>query len=506
MEQKKFDVIIIGAGPAGSTAAKFIAEAGFKVILLDKAIFPRNKLCGGALTKRIIERFPYIANNLQNFVNSEIYGGKIYSPSLKYFAEIESEKPLGYMVLREEFDYKLVELAIEAGAEFRDNSQINEVIFSKEGVKLILQSGIEIFSKVIIGADGVTSLIAKKSGLNPRWKPDQVGLCILKEFEIHNNLKDNFQHTKFAVHIHIGFENIYGYAWTFFKKDRINIGLGCLLSRKRHNLKQLYQQYVDLLKKQEMIPDLKIEDLKGALIPLKLPLKKTYGNNVILVGDAAGFVNSLSGEGLYYTMSSGEIAAKTCIEILKKGNPFTEKYLKRYQKMWMKDFGKELRGIFFLRRFTRIWLESIIKYAYLDEKWQKLILNVMLGLGKVSKFSLARRYFWCRFKYWIMDMIHSVIEGISYGFSLFYGWGARNLNKYVIAFENLMITIATFKFNQILVNKLYKKEIIIWKEIYQTIEDPSKCKEKNMLNYLFTRFKLILNKFIEKLRILINFI
>ena len=98
MDRKKFDVVIVGAGPAGSTAAKFIAEGGFKVLLIDKAKFPRFKPCGGALTRRIIERFPYIAEKLQILMNSEIYGGKIYSPSLKYSAEIDSEEPLGYMV------------------------------------------------------------------------------------------------------------------------------------------------------------------------------------------------------------------------------------------------------------------------------------------------------------------------------------------------------------------------------------------------------------------------
>ena len=501
MDQKNYDVIVIGAGPAGSTAAKFITEEGFKVLLIDRAKFPRTKLCGGALTRRIVERFPYISDNLQNFINSEIHGGKIYSPSLKYFAEIESEEPLGYMVLREKFDYELVKLAVKAGAEFWDEYHISDVIFNKNEVKIRSQSDVEVTCKIIIGADGVRSIIAKKSGLNPSWKPDQLGVCILREFDVDENIAKHLQEIKHAVHIHIGFEDLYGYAWAFLKKDKVNIGLGCLLSEKRHDLKQIYQQYIDLLKKEKIIPDLKIEDLKGALIPLKVPLKKTFGDNVILIGDAAGFVNPLSGEGLYFAMSSGENAAKICIDLLKKGRPFTNKNLSRFQKLWMKDFGKELKTTFSLRKYTRIWLEGIIKYAYLDKKWRNLIINAMLGFSKISKWSLAKRYFWCRIKYWFKDMFSSVVEAISYSFTLFYNWGARTLNKFVSGFERVMIKMATFGQNRLSFKHLNRTELGIWEDIYKTIEEPNNSKEKNMLNYVFSNFKLLLEKFVQKLRI-----
>ena len=290
----------------------------------------------------------------------------------------------------------------------------------------------------------------------------------------------------------------------FLQKNRINIGVGCLLSEKKDNLKEVYHKYITLLNEEGLIPDLKIGKLKGALIPLKLPLKKTYGDKVILIGDAAGFVNSLSGEGLYYALSSGEIAAKTCMEILKKGHSFSEKNLKLYQKLWVKDFGKELKSILFLRRFTRIWLEGIIKYAHLDEKWKNMIINVILGFRKISKLTLARRYMWCRFKFWVKDMFFAVIDAISYVFNIYHCGGAKILNQFVIGFENSMIKIATFGQNRLPFNNINKEELKIWEEIYETIENPKKNKEKNMLIYVFSRFKLILNKFVEKLRISIN--
>jgi len=504
MDKKKYDVIIVGAGPAGSTAAKLIADEGFKVLLVDKAKFPRDKPCGGALTRRIVERFPHISENLQNLVGSEIFGGKIYSPSLKYTAKMESDKPLGYMVFRKEFDFELVKLAKESGVEFWDNYQVFDVIFSKNNVTLKSLNGNEVYSKVVIGADGVRSIIAKKSGLNPRWKLDQIGVCILKEFHVEEPLADRLKKIKQSVHIHVGFENIYGYAWMFHKKSAINIGLGCLLSEKKNNLKELFYQYVDLLKNQNFIPNLDIEDLKGGLIPLKLPLKKTYGDKVILIGDAAGFVNSLSGEGLYYAICSGELAARTCIELLIKAKDFSKKNLSHYQKLWIKDFGKELKGILFLRRFTRIWLEGIIKYASLDKKWRKMIMNVILGQKKVSKISLAWRYFWCRGKFWIIDMFYSVINAIAFGFSLFYVWWLHRLNQLYDGFEKLVIYIATFGQNKLELGPLNKKDIKNWEDIFEIMKNPYSIKKSNLMKYLYSKFQLLLNSFVKKIRLAIN--
>ncbi|MHA1378842.1 MAG: NAD(P)/FAD-dependent oxidoreductase [Candidatus Helarchaeota archaeon] len=504
MNQEIYDIVIVGAGPAGSTAAKLIAEEGFKVLLIDKAVFPRFKPCGGALTRRIVERFPYIASNLKTLTDTEIFGAKIYSPSLKYSTELESDKPLGYMVYREKFDFELVKMAIESGVEFWDDYQISNIIFEQKLVGIISETGEEVKCKAVIGADGVRSFVAKKANLNPGWKLDQIGVCILKEFDIDKKLRNKLQKIKESVHIYVGFENIYGYAWMFIKKFKVNIGIGCLLSEKKNNLKNIFLKYIDLLKSQNYISDLKIEDLKGGLIPLKLPLKKTYGNKVLLIGDAAGFVNSLSGEGLYYALSSGEIAAKTCIELLKNNKSFSEKNLKKYQKSWTKDFGKELKGILFLRRFTRIWLDGIIKYANLDEKWRKMIMNVMLGLKNISKFKLAWRYFWCRNKFWIIDMFNSVMAAITWGFTFYVKWGLRRLHQFYTKFIELTLKVATFNQNKIQFKELDKKELKIWEDIYKIINEPKLNKDENIFKFVFSKFKVVLNSFINRFRIVIN--
>jgi flavin-dependent dehydrogenase len=130
-----YDVIVVGAGPAGSTAAKFLSEKGAKVLLIDKDKFPRDKPCGGGLCKHITE-FDYIREKIEkdssNFLESICVRGKIVSPSTQYTTDYLSETPLFYNVRRKKFDYELVQFAIDAGADFLENCKVKEVFTSQE--------------------------------------------------------------------------------------------------------------------------------------------------------------------------------------------------------------------------------------------------------------------------------------------------------------------------------------------------------------------------------------
>src|SRR4030042_4808777 len=114
----KYDVIIVGAGPAGSTAAKFLSEKGVKTLLLDKDTFPREKPCGGGLTIKAVIRFPYIRD--KGLADSYSYAGCVYSSKLQYKAESHRKEPIIAMVRRKHFDHELVKLARESGAIFKD--------------------------------------------------------------------------------------------------------------------------------------------------------------------------------------------------------------------------------------------------------------------------------------------------------------------------------------------------------------------------------------------------
>jgi len=380
----KYDVIIVGAGPAGSTAAKFLSDKGINVLLIDKDKFPRDKPCGGGLPIRVFNRFPYIN---KDWIESYSYAAFAYSPSLKYKMELQRDEPLVAMILRKKFDYELVKLAIDSGTDFLDGKSAVDIEILTNIAKVLLDDGTTIESKIVIGADGVWSTIAKKTGL--RKKITNICMCLFEEYKISSKTLDQFLGEKRTCHIHVNVNKSPGYGWVFPKKEHVNIGITEFqhaidpLKRKK-NIKSTYEAYIRILKENKIIPDnLKIGRPRGAALPT-LPLEKTYSDRVIICGDAAGFPNPVSGEGIYHAVSSGEIAAKVITKALEKNNT-SEKFLSRYQKIWKKDFGKDLKILY---NTSLLWgkdNEKLIDTICLDKKLSEFAVDAIIGRIEARK-------------------------------------------------------------------------------------------------------------------------
>jgi geranylgeranyl reductase family protein len=397
----KYDVAIVGAGPAGSTAAKFICDKKYKVVLIDKNKFPREKPCGGGLTAHVLERFKDIIT--ENMIDSYSYGGITFSKSLKYQIKFTNNKPITAMTIRKKFDYNLVKIAIKAGAKLIEGEKVIDLKINNDKATIKTDKGTIIDSDIIIGADGVWSIVAKKIGL--RKKNNPIGLCVFEEYELEKEIIDKYFGELRLGYIHSKFDNLKGYGWVFPKNKHINIGLGELdynpnKNKGKTNLKNVYNKYITQLKKNKLIPEkIKISNIKGGAFPI-IPLKKTYSNRVILVGDAAGFVNPVSGEGIYYAMASGKLAAETIQKALKLKDP-SERILSKYQKNWKKDFGKELRLMYwFAKRQRRAKSERNFRLLKNDEKLNQLLSKVMAGNLSFNeyKWKIARRYIYSLIK------------------------------------------------------------------------------------------------------------
>lgn len=382
----KYDVVVVGAGPAGSTAAKCLAEKGVKTLLIDKKEFPRDKPCGGGLPTRVLSRFPYTVD----LIDSISYGSITYSSSLKYKFEIKRDKPLIATVLRKNFDNGLVKIAVAKGAEFLDKKTVTDVKIQNDKVLIILEDGEKIESQLVIGADGVRSIIAEKSNLVKQNNGTCV--CLIQEQPMSEKQLDRYFSEKRMVHIFIKTRGIAGYGWVFPKKKHLNIGIGEFETtingpRPGTNLKDAYEKYIGILKDSRVLPqDFAIENLKGGALPI-FPLEKTYADRVILCGDAAGFINPITGEGIYYAMVSGEIAADVTYKALGAGNT-SETVLSEYQKLWQHDFGKDLK---ILGKFNKQWrkdTEKIVRRLTKDKTLAKLIIGVTGGQISVSKYKL----------------------------------------------------------------------------------------------------------------------
>ena len=396
----KYEVAVVGAGPAGSTAAKFLSEKGLKVLLVDKSKFPRDKPCGGGLPYRVLNRFNYLKN--KDLIDSYSCRGVSYSPSLKYKATFKKNTPFVAMVLREKFDMGLVQLAIDGGTEFIDGRAVKDVKISKEKAKIILDDKTEIDSEIVVGADGVWSVVAKKTGLSPPKK--YLGFCILNEYDVGEDTINNYFGEEKTCHIHLKFQGIIGYGWVFPKKQHINIGIGkfspdARISKTKMDLLTIYRNYIKVLKRTKIIPkNLEIGRCKGGSLHFG-PLEKTYADRALLCGDAGGFLNPLTGEGIYYAMSSGEIAAGVIIKALEVGDT-SENFLSKYQENWKKDFGKDIESLHGSARKIGGDLEKLVRLASKNKKLADVAVGMLHGGSSIQDYRLELivRYLYASFK------------------------------------------------------------------------------------------------------------
>jgi len=396
-----YDIVIVGAGPAGSTAAKILAEQGLSVILIDKEKFPRTKPCGGGLPLRTLKRFPYIEDI--DVIESYSYGGYLYPPSLSYNIKIQKQDPVIAMILRKKFDNALVKLAIDQGVIFQDGKSVTDLKITHDKAQITLDDGKKIQTNLVIGADGCLSIVAKKARLATRNK--FTGISVVEEFSLKMDTMDQFYTDKRLCHIHSKIHGISGYGWVFPKGHHVNIGLvkyrpnGNMVKEKK-NIREMFNEYLFLLKKTDIIPkNIESTKLRGGILPVK-PLEKTYANRIILCGDAAGFINPVSGEGIYYALASGEIAARVASESIKT-NDNSEQFLSRYEQQWKNDFGQEIN---IWLKSTRQWgkqNENIFKFMSKDNKLAEMFFAIMTGQESVYelRWKIIKRYIYAYMKY-----------------------------------------------------------------------------------------------------------
>ena len=300
-----YDVIVAGAGPSGSMAARLLAQRGASVLLLDKAKFPRDKPCGGGVTLRAAAVQDM---DLSPVIERTIYGAR-FTLRLGPDFDRRHDRPLTYMTQRCNLDAFLVERAAEAGADLHDGEAVREIEVGLKpdprNERVTVRTDHDVYTApILIGADGANGLAGRALGLR-------------REFEEAVALEGNVPFTadipedwRDVVALDLG-GLAGGYGWVFPKGDHLNVGVGAwkyAAFTLRPKLAALSRRYG--------FDESRLENLRGHHLPVRIAGSPISRGPVALTGDAAGLVDPLSGEGIHMAFASGRLAADEALRVL----------------------------------------------------------------------------------------------------------------------------------------------------------------------------------------------
>ncbi|TFG34289.1 NAD(P)/FAD-dependent oxidoreductase [Candidatus Thorarchaeota archaeon] len=365
-----YDVAVIGAGPAGSTAARYMAKSGMKVCLIDKDKFPRDKPCGGGFSLNLLDEFPYLRKRTDDFLKGVAKVGVLHSPNRRIRLQGRVDMAL---TLRTDFDNVLLESAIENGLEPILGKRAVSIKMGKKKSEVLLRGGQTIKASVVVGSDGVSSLVARDTGLNRKWDSSKLTAC--RVVEVPTKYDDIIDRYSQDLHYHFfaNIEGLPGYGWIFPKLDTINIGLG-IVSTHAKGLPRIFESFVSYLKRENLLlKDSDISKVKGALVPTGGPLNQTHLENCLLVGDSAGMVSPLTGGGIVYAMRAARFAAKVLVKVQEKDALNTETF-EKYEHLWRSDFGKDFRKQLLAQRvFTSPFTDLLFEIGRRDVHIQEMV-------------------------------------------------------------------------------------------------------------------------------------
>ncbi|WP_276369350.1 geranylgeranyl reductase family protein [Chryseolinea sp. H1M3-3] len=401
--ENKFDVIIAGAGPAGTATAIVLGKAGLSVALLDKATFPRDKTCGDALSVDVINQLkvltPSVFDNFQDLSpKTSSYGVQIFAPDGRH-VDIpfiyKKEKRCGYICTRWNFDNFLVQQLREfSSVKFYQNCEVTGI--QKDQNKIQLNTTHGYFSApIVVGADGAHSVIAKRlMNAKPDKEHSSAGLRVYYE-GVTGFHQENF------IELHFFEEVLPGYLWIFPLPDgKANVGIGMLsstVSKKKINLKDSLNKLLTTHPKfSERFKNAKpLETIKGYGLPLGSKKRPLSGDRFLLTGDAASLIDPFSGEGIANAIRSGRIAANHILECFQK-NDFTKSFNERYDKEIYNRLWKELKLSRTLQQLCKYpsLFNFVVKKANQSKQVHQLLIDSLAHIDK--KKSLVHPAFYYR--------------------------------------------------------------------------------------------------------------
>lgn len=403
---KKPEILIAGAGPGGAIAAITLAKQGIPVILVDKETFPRDKICGDALSGKVVEVLRKvdvdILGRLQiSPIQVGSWGVDFYAPNRKLLHVpfktnyVKTDKAPGYLTTRLDFDNFLVEEVRKyPEIDFRESCEMKTFERIQGDWKVGFKSGAEVQVKMIIAADGAHSAFARKVGQIQMEKSHYCGGVRAYYTGVTGMDSDNF------IELHFIDDVLPGYFWIFpLPNGRANVGLGMRsdkISQKKIDLKKLMEKIVtqDPVLSKRFTNATCEGEIKGYGLPLGSKKRKISGDGFVLVGDAASLIDPFTGEGIGNAMMSGWMAGNKAIEALSANN-FSSDFLKKYDDAVYARLWSELRLSKIMQEMVNYpWLFNlVVNKANRNEELRTTISCMFEDLDMRKKLRSPRFYF-----------------------------------------------------------------------------------------------------------------
>ncbi|RAY15282.1 FAD-dependent oxidoreductase [Actinomadura craniellae] len=347
---READVIVVGAGPAGSTTAYYLAQAGLDVLLLEKATFPRDKICGDGLTPRAVRQLIAMGIDIDapGWIRNKglrIYGGgvKVELP----WPELASFPDFGLVRARTDLDEILAERAVTAGAELLQGTNVQAPIIDERLDRIVGVTAkrdgaeVEYRAPLVVAADGNSTRLSLAMGLRKR-EDRPMGVAVRRYYTTPRH-DDDFLES--WLELWDGDRLLPGYGWVFgVGNGTSNVGLGLL------NTSGSFQNtdYRAMLRRWTagMPPEWQFTEefatgpIRGAALPMGFNRQPHYTRGMLLVGDAGGMINPFNGEGIDYAMESGHLAADIIVQALARPTAAQrERALYQYPRILKEEHG-----------------------------------------------------------------------------------------------------------------------------------------------------------------------
>ncbi|HET8686243.1 MAG TPA: digeranylgeranylglycerophospholipid reductase [Methanosarcina sp.] len=382
----RYDVLVIGAGPAGSIAARTAAEKGLDVLLIEKRQEIGDPVrCAEGVNKEYLKKHVEVD---KRWICADLKASFIYAPdgTRIEMAEEISGGEVGYVLERKVFDRALAEQAADAGAEVRVKTRATDLIIEDgfvRGARLMhLGKTYDVRARIVIGADGVESKVGRWAGIDTSLKPVDIETCAQYLIAGANIDQD---HCEFYIGNEIAPG---GYIWIFPKGNgKANVGIGILGSKAG----KFKPRPVDYLNKfmEKKFPDARIVEMVFGGVPVSGSIEKTSANGLMLIGDAARQSDPITGGGILNAMDAGKLAAEAAYEAISAGDVSLQKLGEVYEKRWRATLGHDIDMSLIVKNcFINLSDEDLnsLAHSLKDVKFERMsLLDLLQALFKANK-------------------------------------------------------------------------------------------------------------------------